>query len=729
MPFSAGNGPVASSGRWNSSSNDRRADSGPVVLERVFGSCAFGLQDFQGKVRPSAYERIRATVEEGGPLDPKVADEAAGVLKDWAISKGATHFAHWFQPLTGRTAEKHESFLRVGRDGKAITRFSGRELVRGESDASPFPSGGLRATFEARGYTAWDPTSPAFILEADNAAFLCVPSVFSSWSGESLDTKLPLLRSIDALDRVSRRALRLFGLKPRRVAATLGPEQEFFLIDREHYRRRPDLMAAGRSLFGAKPPRGQEMDDHYFGSTHTRVLEYMRSVELDLYRLGVPMKTHHNEVAPGQFEMAPVHEDANLAADHQQLMMRILERNAHRFGLVCLLHEKPFSGLNGSGKHLNWSFGTEDQNLLDPGETPHENQMFLFFCTAALRAVERRQDILRASVATAGNDLRLGLNEAPPVTLSVFLGAQLSGILEELAESGSARETTGSGLLGLGVRAIPELPRHSSDRNRTAPIAFTGNKFEFRSLGSSASISFPAAVINTIVAESIEEMTIRLEGAISAGAHMDNALRQVLAREASACRRIVFDGDCYDKQWDKEARRRGLLRATSTPQALDAIASERTTQLFDRMGVMTQREMESRRKVKLEQYFHRVNIEGETTAAIARTMVLPAAIRYLEQLSRTLRNIRPAEIIPSKKLLRLAYRIGGLTDELLEAADALDRENRDLGGSTVESKATHMRDRVLPRMEEARRVADQLEGVLPNELWPLPTYREMLFVK
>jgi glutamine synthetase len=709
----------------------RRRESRPGdrdLLPRVFGEDTFGLREMQSRLPDNVYKQLQRTIEHGEEIDSGIADTVAAAMKDWALSRGATHYTHWFQPLTGSTAEKHDSFLKVGRDGRAITDFGGDELVQGEPDASSFPSGGLRATFEARGYTAWDPTSPAFVLGGESATYLCIPTAFSSWAGDSLDAKIPLLRSIDALDRVTRRALKLFGVDAGRVTANLGPEQEFFLLDREFYYRRPDLMTSGRTLFGAKPPRGQELDDHYFGSIHERVLACIQSVEMDLYRLGVPMKTRHNEVAPGQYEMAPVYENANVASDHQQLMMRVLERSARNYGFICLLHEKPFAGINGSGKHLNWSFGTSERNLMDPGDTPHDNLMFLFFCTAVMSAVEQHQDLLLASVSSAGNDHRLGANEAPPSIISVFLGSQLEDIFNQLEESGKAEKREHDGLLGLGVNVLPDLTRHSGDRNRTSPFAFTGNKFEFRAVGSSANISLPATVLNTIVAEAIDHWTELLEPIVDAGTSIEDALWTLLANEIPSFKRIIFNGDNYATEWVEEAARRGLYNAGSAVDALVALDSPRNEELFDKYGVLTPRELGARLEVLTEQYFIKINIEGETAARIARCMILPAAVNYLNQLG-SARGGTAAAGASTAGLDSNMARIAGLIDELSAALDELDAQNEELGGDEVSSKVIHMRNNVIPAMNAVREVADRMEKVIPDDLWPLPTYRDMLFVK
>ncbi len=717
---------VSAAKTWSRRPESRSGDRD--LLPRIFGEDTFGLREMQARLPDNVFKQLVRTIEHGEELDPGIADTVAAAMKDWALSRGATHYTHWFQPLTGSTAEKHDSFLKVGRDGRAITDFGGDELVQGEPDASSFPSGGLRATFEARGYTAWDPTSPAFVLGGETATFLCIPTAFSSWAGESLDAKIPLLRSMDALDRVTRRALKIFGVDAGRVTANLGPEQEFFLVDREFFYRRPDLMTSGRTLFGAKPPRGQELDDHYFGSIHERVLAYIQSVEMDLYRLGVPMKTRHNEVAPGQYEMAPVYENANVASDHQQLMMRILERNARRYGLVCLLHEKPFRGINGSGKHVNWSFGTSQRNLMDPGDTPHDNLIFLFFCTAVMSAVEKHQDLLLACVSTAGNDHRLGANEAPPSIISVFLGDQLQDIFQQLEESGGAEEREREGLLGLGVTVLPDLPRHSGDRNRTSPFAFTGNKFEFRAVGSASSISLPATVLNTIVAEAIDEWTDVLEAVVESGVSLETALWKLLSNEIPSFKRIIFNGDNYSAEWVEEAERRGLLNTGNTVTALPALAAHKNEQLFDRYGVMSPRELEARLEVLTEQYFIKINIEGETAAQMARCMILPAAVTYLERLVGARSGTKGAGVGTAGLDNNIA-RVSGLIDELTEALDELDAQNEELGGDEVSEKVFHMRDNVIPAMNAVRDAADRMEKVIPDDLWPLPSYRDILFVK
>ncbi|HUP88368.1 MAG TPA: glutamine synthetase III [Longimicrobiales bacterium] len=682
----------------------------------------------KARLPKNVYKALLGTIDSGTELDPSLADAVAIAMKEWALEKGATHFTHWFQPLTGATAEKHDSFVTPNVGGGAVAEFSGRELVQGEPDASSFPSGGLRATFEARGYTAWDPTSPAFIVETTAGCYLAIPTAFASWTGDALDTKIPLLRSIHALDVQARRALKLFGVETNHVGATLGPEQEYFLIDEEFYHRRPDLLTCGRTLFGAKPPRGQELEDHYFGSIPDRVLQCMVEVEKELYRLGVPVKTRHNEVAPGQFEMAPIYEQANIAADHQHLLMITLRRIAPKYGLVALLHEKPFAGVNGSGKHLNWSFGTDEMNLLEPGDNPHDNMQFIFFCYAVLRAVERHQDLLRAAVAYAGNDHRLGANEAPPAIISVFLGDQLTDIFEQIEKSGEAKSSKKGGLMGLGSAVLPHLSKHAGDRNRTSPFAFTGNKFEFRALGASQSISFAATILNTIVAESIDELTNELEETVKKSKDIESALEALISRDIKSVKRIIFNGDGYSEEWHKEAEKRGLLNLRTTLDAIPKITDKKNIALFEKYAVLSAREMEAREEIAFDQYFKTVNIEGETTAEMAQTMVFPAAVQYLNDLLVASERTKAYGLQTTGKL-HVIERVHKMVDELSEALTDLDTQNADLGGDSLHSKAHHMRDHVIPAMTRVRAVVDQLEKVLPDDNWPLPRYREMLFVR
>jgi glutamine synthetase len=714
--------------KWTSTDRNGATSQKSTDLEAIFGTNTFGLSEMKARLPKPVYAALLATIEEGREIDLSIADAVAVAMKEWAMERGATHFTHWFQPLTGLTAEKHDSFLSPSGGGKAVAEFSGRELVQGEPDASSFPSGGLRATFEARGYTAWDPTSPAFIVEGPGGSFLAIPTAYTSWTGDALDKKIPLLRSVSALDRQARRALALFGVESKRVVATLGPEQEFFLIDEEFFYRRPDLITSDRTLFGAKPPRGQEMEDHYFGTIPARVLQFMQEAEIELYKLGVAVKTRHNEVAPSQFEMAFTYAEANLAADHQQLMMSVLRNTARKYGFVCLLHEKPFAGVNGSGKHLNWSCATESANLLEPGDTPHDNMQFLFFCSAVLKAVERHQDLLRASIAYAGNDHRLGANEAPPSIISVFLGDQLTDIYEQIEKGGSASSSRKGGLLGLGTPVLPRLPQHAGDRNRTSPFAFTGNKFEFRALGASQSVSFPATVLNTIVAEALDEMVTELEGAIAQGVPLGEALRVLLAREVPKFKRIIFNGDGYSEDWQEEAASRGLLNLRTTMDALPHLTAEKNVRLFEKYEVLSHRELESRKEIRLDQYFKTINIEGETTADVVRTMILPATVRYLRELLEVVE--RAAAVgVGVEGVSAVLEEVRGLMNQLQEATVVLVAQNAELGGDDVGEKAEHMRRNIIPAMDGVRKVADRLEKVVPDDLWPLPTYRDMLFVK
>jgi glutamine synthetase len=692
------------------------------VVNEVFASDVLTSDQLRERLSKPVWKSLQGTLERGEPLNPAIADTVALAMKTWAMEKGATHYTHWFQPLTGTTAEKHDSFLTPTGDGSAIAQFSGKELIQAEPDASSFPSGGLRATFEARGYTAWDPSSPAFIMRHANGATLCIPTAFASWTGEALDLKTPLLRSVEALNKVASRALTLLGhTEPTRVGSTLGAEQEYFLIAEEYYYRRPDLVMSGRTLFGAKPPKGQELEDHYFGAIPDRVLSFMTDAEHQMYALGIPVKTRHNEVAPGQFEIAPIFEHSNVAADHQQLIMQVIRNTARKYGLVALLHEKPFAGVNGSGKHCNWSMSTDfGLNLLEPGDTPHENIQFLFFCASVIHAVDLHQDLLRASVASASNDHRLGANEAPPAIISIFLGDELTEILDRLV-SGEGGRGAEAGLLGLGVPVLPHLPRHAGDRNRTSPFAFTGNKFEFRAVGSSQSISMPITVLNTIIADGIEALTLDLQAKLDGGASFEEAVAAVVRETYARHKRIVFNGDGYSQAWHEEAERRGLLNLRTALDAIEVLNSEKNVALFEKYGVLSRREVEARQEIMFDQYFKTVNIEGETTEYIAQTMILPATLAYLRDLGAVSGSGRAAAAV--------AAEVSGLADDLFDALAVLREHNAALGGEEVHEKAHHMRDHVLPAMLAVRDAADRLERVVSAREWPLPTYRQMLFVK
>lgn len=712
--------------------NGSRPGASPMDVERIFGENTFGLDEMQNRLPKSVFQSIIATIERGEPLDATIADTVAMAMKEWAVEKGATHFTHWFQPLTGSTAEKHDSFITPNKGGGAIARFSGKDLIQGEPDASSFPSGGLRQTFEARGYTAWDPTSPAFIIENQRGSYLAIPTAFASWTGEALDHKTPLLRSMSALDAQARRVLKLFGVSNvSQVFATVGSEQEYFLIDEEYYYRRPDLISCGRTLIGGKPAKGQQLDDHYFGSIPDRVLSCMLEVEKELYRLGVPVKTRHNEVAPSQYEIAPIFENANIAADHQQLLMLTLQRVARQHGLVCLLHEKPFAGVNGSGKHNNWSMSTDaGANLLEPGDNPHDNMQFLFFCAAVVKAVHKHQDLLRISVASAGNDHRLGANEAPPAIMSVFLGEQLEDVFKQLV-GGGAKSSKQGGLLGLGVPSLPTLPRHAGDRNRTSPFAFTGNKFEFRAVGAQQTVSVPITFLNVIVADSLENMADaldeKLKGKKKSGKDFENAVGDVLRTTLKTARPIIFSGDNYAPKWHEEAERRKLLNLRTTASALVKLPSSKNRNLFEHFNVLTGAELDSRYEIWLEQYVLTVNIEATTLEHIASTMVLPAAAKYLAELTDTLIGC-DAVGLKQTGLKEQAGTINTLVDKLQKATKSLRTANNAPWGHG-EDAATYMQDKVIPAMRQVRSVADELEHLVSREHWPMPTYTEILFVK
>jgi glutamine synthetase len=705
--------------QWHANGGSLGAADLTAPDNQVFGLNVFSPAVQRQRLPRDVFRRLQQTLSRGDILDTSLADAVAQAMKDWALERGATHYTHWFQPLTGMTAEKHDSFYAPTGEGTALAEFSGKELIQGEPDASSFPTGGIRATFEARGYTAWDPTSPAFILENPNGAVLCIPTAFTSWTGEALDHKIPLLRSMDALSKSAVRALRLFGdSSAQRVFTTVGPEQEYFLIDQQFYFERPDLITTGRTLFGAKPPKGHELDDHYFGSIPERILAYMLDTERELAKLGIPVKTRHNEVAPNQYEIAPVFENSNVGSDHQQLTMQIMQNVARRYGLVCLLHEKPFAGVNGSGKHNNWSMGTDTgKNLLEPGETPHDNLEFLFFCAAVIRAVNKHQGLLRASIASPGQDHRLGANEAPPAIISIFLGNQLQKVFEAI-ERGEAGETTPGSFLGLGTPVLPPLPLHGGDRNRTSPFAFTGNKFEFRALGSSMSLSFPNTVLNTIVAQSIDELADELEQARQDGAELEAALRPILQRTYADNKQIVFGGDNYSPEWHEEAERRGLLNLRSTPDALPYLTNKETIELLSSYGVLSEREVDSRYEVFLEQYVTKINIEAETAASIARTMLLPAAARHLA-------------VLLEAQLPELARECADLVEQFTGAIKQLESANlaENTPHDDLLKHARYMHEEVLPAMEAVRAAADKLERVVADDLWPLPKYSEILFIK
>ncbi|MEZ6197204.1 MAG: glutamine synthetase III [Planctomycetota bacterium] len=712
----------------------RSADShGPrPSLTDIFAKLVFN-EDVQRQRLPAS---IVATLERhrtsGGQVDAAVADAVANAMRDWAVERGATHFTHWFQPMTGLTAEKHDSFLSIGADGRIINEFSGKSLVRGEPDASSFPSGGIRSTFEARGYTVWDPTSPAFLREGPRGLTLCIPSTFCSWTGEALDKKTPLMRSEQAL---SKRAVRLVNLLGNpgvnRVHTTIGAEQEYFLIDRAFVQMRPDLTMSGRSLFGARPPKGQELDDHYFGAISQRALGFMQEVEEELWKLGIPLKTRHNEVAPMQFELAPLYRRSTVAIDQNMLTMEILKVVANRHGFKCLLHEKPFAGVNGSGKHMNWSL--EDNlgnNLLEPGSTPHENLQFMLFLTATIRAVDLHGDLLRVAIAHAGNDHRLGANEAPPAIMSIFLGSQLEEIVDALIERRAPRASDGSSFIRLGVDALPDLPRDITDRNRTSPFAFTGQKFEFRAVGSSQSAAYPATILNTAVAESLGHLADEIEKRNGRG-DMREVVQDVVSEVLGKHRRILFSGDNYSEEWEQEAERRGLPNLRGTPAALARLSDKKNVSLFDEMDVLSPRETASRQTVLFENYISAIKIEAAATRQIASTSLLPAAMRHQRELAETI--LRTAEACPGvdvrpqqESLKEVTELIGGLKRGIDDLGRQLARFDA-LKGSEDEKGLT-CRNEIIPAMDFVRSQADRLEDLVDDAVWPLPKYSEMLFI-
>jgi glutamine synthetase len=698
-------------------------------IKELFGKLVFSEEVQKTKLPKPIFKALQRTIKQGVPLDPGIADAVASAMKDWAIEHGATHYTHLFQPMTGLTAEKHDSFLVPTGSGQAIAEFSGKELVKGEPDASSFPSGGLRATFEARGYTGWDPTSPAYIRETPNGATLVIPTVFVSWTGEALDKKTPLLRSMEALSTQALRILRLFGnTEARKVFTTVGPEQEYFLIDRQFLYTRPDLLNCGRTLFGAKPPKGQELEDQYFGTIPERVIACMADCEAELFKLGVPVKTRHNEVAPSQYEIAPIFEDSNLATDHNQLCMDVLRRTAERYGLVCLLHEKPFAGINGSGKHNNWSMSTDlGENLLNPGDTPHDNAQFLVFCVAVIRAVSRYPELLRVSVASAGNDHRLGANEAPPAIISIFLGDQLQDVMDQL-ERADLKSTKTGGYMEVGVSVLPHLPKDAGDRNRTSPFAFTGNKFEFRAVGSSFSIAGPNTVLNTIVAESLDYIATQLEVATKAGKSLNKAIQDLLPGILKESKKIIFNGDNYSQAWHEEAERRGLPNLRNTVDALPVIIRKDTIELFQKYRVYSEKELQSRFVIFAEKYVKEVTIEANMMLMMARTMILPAALRYQGEVATAVNSTKAAGVDASAQLEHLRDLTATIT-QFQAAIAELDQAVHHNGHGDAYAHAKAVRDHVLPRMADLRTLGDKLETMVADDLWPLPTYREMLFMK
>ena len=691
-------------------------------VPEIFGSMVFNDAIMRDKLPKDIYKSLKKTIEAGRDLDISIANVVAIAMKDWAIEKGATHYTHWFQPLTGITAEKHDSFISPQNDGRVIMEFSGKELIKGEPDASSFPSGGLRATFEARGYTAWDPTSYAFVKDG----VLCIPTAFCSYGGEALDKKTPLLRSMETLNEQALRILRLFGnTTVKRVTTTVGPEQEYFLVDRDVYKKRKDLIYCGRTLYGAKAPKGQEMDDHYFGAILRRVQAYMEDLNDELWKLGILSKTEHNEVAPAQHEMAPIFDTANIAIDHNQVTMEIMKSVAKRHNMICLLHEKPFAGINGSGKHNNWSMITDDGvNLLEPGKSPHENAQFLLFLTAIIKAIDEYQDLMRVSIASAGNDHRLGASEAPPAIMSIFLGDELGEILECI-EKGTSYKNQGAGRMEIGVHVLPSFPKDTTDRNRTSPFAFTGNKFEFRSCGSSMSVSGPNTILNTIVAEELRLFADELEKADD----FTDALNELIKRTIQEHKRIIFNGDGYSEEWKKEAKKRGLLNLPTTVDAMPTVLHKKNIDLFERHGIYTEPEIRSRYEINLDVYSKTINIEANTMSEMARRQILPAVNRYVKQLAESLslkgmidpiiKNGMEKDLIKKLSVLEdKAYAQVNELDKLLTNAPSYD---------DILECATYYRDKIIPAMEKLRGFCDEMEANTASDLWPFPTYGDLLF--
>ena len=699
-------------------------------VPELFGSMVFNESVMKERLPKDVFKALKSTISEGTALDPTVANIVANAMKDWAISKGATHYTHWFQPMTGITAEKHDSFITPGAEGAVIMEFSGKELIKGEPDASSFPSGGLRATFEARGYTAWDPTSYAFIKDHT----LCIPTAFCSYTGQVLDKKTPLLRSMDAISKQACRVLKLFGKDCKRVTTTVGPEQEYFLINKTDYAKRPDLILTGRTLFGAPAPKGQEMDDHYFGSIRPRVKAFMAELDEELWKLGIYAKTEHNEVAPCQHEMAPIFETTNIAVDHNQLTMEVMKRVANRHGFVCLLHEKPFEGINGSGKHNNWSISTDrGENLLEPGKTPSSNAQFLLFLTAVIKAVDDYQDLLRLSAASAGNDHRLGANEAPPAIVSMYIGDELGAVVDALV-SGKTYHATHRTSMDIGVTALPNIPKDTSDRNRTSPFAFTGNKFEFRMPGSTFNVACTNTILNTAVAESLRQFADELEGV----ENFEQALSELIVREIKAHKRIIFNGNGYDDAWIAEAKKRGLYNLASTPDALPHYTDKKNLQLFTRHGVYTPVEVGSREEILLEEYSKTIRIEALTMLDMLRKLILPACAKFSKDLAEGVMIKKQigvdapceAELVAkiTEKTAQLAAAQGVLADKVNAANSVLTEEFAAApGGRGARRLSRYYRDEVLPAMQAARGLADELENLVTKDYWPFPTYSDILF--
>jgi glutamine synthetase len=697
--------------------NPKKGPGREKSISDIYGEDVFNIKTMKDYLPKDTYKGLLATIRKGTTLDSTIADGVACAMKDWAIKKGASHYTHWFQPLTGSTAEKHDSFIEPDSDGGVTLRFSGKTLIQGEPDASSFPSGGIRATFEARGYTAWDPTSPAFIKRDDNGATLCIPTAFCSYTGEALDKKTPLLRSMQALAEQAERLMKCFGETPDgRIVPTLGAEQEYFLIDKEIFLARPDLMQTGRTLFGNVPPKHQQLDDHYFGAIKPRVLNFMSEVDEELWKLGIPAKTRHNEVAPAQFEIAPMFEELNIAVDHNMLVMETLKRVADRHGLACLMHEKPFAGINGSGKHNNWSINPPGGNLLNPGKTPHKDALFLTTLCAVIKAVDTHADLLRAAVACAGNDHRLGANEAPPAIISIFLGEQLADVIDQV-EKGDVKSTKSGGTMQIGVDTIPVMPRDATDRNRTSPFAFTGNKFEFRAVGSTQSCAGANIVLNTITAEALDEIATQLE-AVKKKSDFNKTLQDILQKIVKKHKRVIFNGDNYSAAWVKEAKKRGLPNLKKTPEALKSLITPKAIKLFEKYNVLSKTELHSRYEVFMENYDTTIKIEGELALDMAMTMILPAAIQQQQIISDNILKLKEVGVKSGnsemkKHLDNIGKNIAALwkSSELLKKAVDADKS-----------------DKIIAEMDKLRVAVDALEREVDDAIWPLPKYSEMLFI-
>lgn len=703
----------------------RKINMAKDVVTAIFGKDVFNDEAMKQYLPKGTYETLMKIIEDEAELDPITAGVVAHGMKEWALERGATHFTHWFQPMTDITAEKHDSFIRPAEKGRVIMEFSGKELIKGESDASSFPSGGLRAVFEARGYTAWDCTSPAFLKEDGAGVTLCIPTVFCSYSGEALDKKTPLLRSLEAINKQVLRALKLFGHNDvKKVTCSVGPEQEYFLVNHDSFMKREDLVFTGRTLFGAMPPKGQELDDHYFGTLKERVSSYMKELNQELWKLGILTKTQHNEAAPAQHENAPIYSQANISTDHNQLTMEIMKKVAKRHGLECLLHEKPFMGVNGSGKHNNWSICTDtNKNLFDPGKTPHENLQFLFFLSAVIKAVDENALLLRLSASNPGNDHRLGGHEAPPAILSIFLGDQLEDIVNQIIENGVAKTSKQGGTLNTGVHSLPKIFKDATDRNRTSPFAFTGNKFEFRMVASSVSIATCNTVINTIVADAIEEMTEKLENAKD----FDSAVRELIQETLKKHSRVIFGGNGYSVEWQEEAQRRGLPNAKSFVDAIESLTSNKTIEVFRRQNVLSKIELESRSEIHYEAYSKVTNIEAKTMIDMFNRQYQPAIISYITALADSIHKVKKCGIEPcvQKNLLEKCTNLLNLAAKANEELTSLVDEAKDI--NSLQEKAFFFNQRIVPKMAELRTPIDKLEEIVDQKIWPVPTYRELLF--